>query len=221
MLVKLDSPIRIRTDIDRQQASQLDAIAFAANPINHQYRRLTRRLAMADKRRAAPNADEYLPDAWAIVDWVYRLDKLIVGLRGKPKRSDAVREYRNTSSLVKMHRHAIQHLEGTIPRLEPGRAPWGHLCWSRRLPPTSEGKRRWVGRILSGPVFGGTDLEWTMPPPRPPRRAIDYVSLFAADGSTEIGLTGQHEALVRFVLRLEHGAMSGHLDASGILRLAL
>jgi hypothetical protein len=215
MLVKLDSPIRVRYDIDRIQASQLDAIAFSANAIDHQYRRLAWRLGRAGETALA---EEYLPDAWTIVDWVYRMHELVDRLRGVERRSPGSEEYRSTSSLVEMHRHAIQHLKGTIPELEPGRAPWGHLCWSRRLPRTPEGERQWQGRILSGPVFGPeVELEFHMPPPRPPRRAVDHVSLYASDGKTEIGLTGQHEALVRFIPKLEAAAASGRRRPDGIL----
>lgn len=136
LLIADDSPMHARHDIDGMQASQLDAIAFCANAIDFLYRRLLHGLHEAGTEHFH-QADHTLPDAWAMVDWIYRLDGLVDRCRGFPKESPAKVDYRNSSSLVENQRHAIQHLTGTIPELvESGRSPWGHLCWILAMRPT-------------------------------------------------------------------------------------
>lgn len=53
-----------------------------------------------------------------------------------------------------------------------------------------------------------------------PRTPIDNVSLYSADGEAEIGLTGQHEALVRFIRTLETATGAAPVVGEGeILRI--
>src|SRR4051794_16474058 len=127
-LIAIDSPIRIREDLDRQQAAELEAIAVAANVVDVLYRRIVSCIATAD---TPPGMDELLGDAWGIIDWIHRLDGLVERCRGLSKKLEFVSDYRNASSLVESHRHAIQHLEGTIPAVAgSGRGPWGHMTWT-------------------------------------------------------------------------------------------
>ena len=207
----------MRVDIDGAQASQLDAIAFCANAIDLLYRRLANALLAADRD---VQAEEVLPDAWGMIDWVHRLDGLVERCRGLSGKSEAVIEYRNASPLVENHRHAIQHLEGIIPVLvASGRSPWGHLCWTVRIPPGPDGNKRFEMRAVGGSLRGAVEPTFRLPAIQTPRGPIDYVSLYAADGETEIGLTGQHDALTRFVRKLEASAATAQPNAKGILIL--
>src|SRR5260221_7810281 len=124
-VVASDSPIRVRDDLDRRQAAQLDAIAVASNVIDQIYLRLTNSL---DGFIDGDGIEPLLPDAWGIIDWVHRLDGLVERCRGLSGTLPFVVDYRNSSRLVETHRHSVQHLEGTIPALgDSARSPWGHL----------------------------------------------------------------------------------------------
>jgi len=62
--------------------------------------------------------------------------------------------------------------------------------------------------------------EGRYPDARDPRYPVDWISLYPADGEAEISLTGQHEALVRFIRRLETAvAASGPGIEGQILRI--
>ncbi len=183
-------------------------------PVDLLYRRLTAGLLLDPRREGG--AEEALADAWGIIDWAHRLDGLVSACRGLSKKSEGVIDYLHASSLVENHRHAIQHLESTIPAVEAsGRSPWGHIGWIVDLGDTFA-----VVCTVPG-LGGGVDQTYRMPEVRPPRGPIDYVSLYSADGEVEIGLTGQHEALVRFIRRLEPAVASAKSGANGILRIAL
>jgi hypothetical protein len=138
-LVPPDSPLRIRVDIDARQATQLDSIAFSANVVDFLYGRLAKFLLSVGMTRPI-TAEGVLADAWAIVDWVHRLDGLVRHLRGVRKGSVVVEDFLNATSLVETQRHRIQHLEGTIPAIEAtGRSAFGHLCWTLDGGPTDDG----------------------------------------------------------------------------------
>jgi hypothetical protein len=143
-LVPPDSPLRIRADIDARQATQLDSIAFSANVVDFLYGRLAKFLLSVGMTRPI-TAEEVLADAWAIVDWVHRLDGLVRHLRGVRTGSVVVEDFLNATSLVETQRHRIQHLEGTIPAIEAtGRSAFGHLCWTLDGGPTDDGGRRQI-----------------------------------------------------------------------------
>jgi hypothetical protein len=217
-LVPPDSLLRIRADIDARQAAQLDALAFSANVVDFLYRRLAAFLLSAGVTRPIV-AEEVLADAWAIVDWVHRLDGLVRHLRGVPKGSVVVQEYLNATSLVETQRHRIQHLEGTIPAIEAsGRSAFGHLCWTLDGGPTDDGGREQIIVCALSSMRGKGEEAWRLPELLPPRGPIDHISLFSADGEAELGLTGQVEALTRFIGFLE-AAVASAVDpgANGIL----
>jgi hypothetical protein len=221
-LVASDSPIRVRADLHPRQALQLDAVAVAANMIDFMYTRLAKDLAGPDPEEPK-DLDPLLPDAWGIVDWVHRMDGLVRnGWTGTSTRLPFVRDYLDTSSLVENLRHQIQHLEETVPALAPsGRSPWGHMTWIRRLEPGPEGNRRFTLRVAGSALIGARDPEFRFGQLRPARTDVDYVSLYSGDGTVEIGLTGQHEALLRFIPALEDQLRSATWppDEKGILRL--
>jgi len=221
-LVPPDSPLRIRGDIDARQAAQLDAIAFSANVVDLLYGRLAAFLLSVGITRAI-TAEEVLADAWAIVDWVHRLDGLVRNLRGVPRKSVVVRDFLNATSLVETQRHRIQHLEGTIPAIEAtGRSAFGHLCWTLDGGATDDGGRVQIIVCALPSMRGNGEASWRLPQLLPPRGPIDYISLFSADGEAEIGLTGQSEALVRFIGCLEAGvASAGDPRANGILAIPI
>lgn len=217
-LVGQDSPLRARDDLDRRQAAHLDAIAVIANVVNLLYLRLTDSLL---RYQPSDSVEILLPDAWGMIDWVHRMDGLVRGCRGLSAALPFVVDYLNSSSLVENHRHAVQHLEGTIPHVEQsGRAPWGHLAWTIDLGMDPDGHRRFTRAGAFPSLMGGVDQEFNMGHALPPRTVLDHVSLFSADGEAEIGLTGQHESLVRFVGALQRAVeSSGTPGPRGILKI--
>jgi hypothetical protein len=190
--------------------------------VDLQYRRLATMLLSVGLTRPLA-AEEVLPDAWGIIDWVHRLDWLVNNLRGLPKHSAAVVDYLNASSLVENHRNSIQHLKGTIPAIEAsGRSPWGHLCWTLDLGKTEDGGDKSVVVCAVSSQRGGVDQSYRLPELLPPRGPIDYISLFSADGEAEIGLTGQALSLVRFIERLQEAvAAAGPPGPKGILQIPI
>lgn len=212
-LVRPTSPLRVRPGIDDRQAVSLDAIAFAANVVDVVYGRLVATLPQQPTPVEAAFAD-----AWSIIDWIHRLDGLVRGCRGLSQKSEAVIDFLNGSSLVESHRHTFQHPEGTLPATaESGRSPWGHLCWTAAGP---EGGGYTMA--IATPSMRKMDRQkaFRYPDARDPRSLVDWVSLYPADGEAEISLTGQHEALVRFVRRLEAAVeASDPPPAGGILRI--
>lgn len=217
-LIRPESLLRVRADLDRRQATQLDAIAVAAIVVDLLYRRL---VASIERFGASDGIELLLPDAWGMIDWVHRLDGLVERCRGLSPRSQFVIDYRNASRLVENHRHSVQHLEGTLPALErSGRAPWGHMTWTVDRGTVREGHRQFEQRLAASSLIRAVDQEFRMGQVIRPRTRIDNVSLYSADGEAEIGLTGQHEALVRFVRALEAAlAASGPPGDDGILRI--
>jgi hypothetical protein len=217
-LVAPDSPIRVRVDLDRRQGAQLDAIAVVANVLDLLYDRLVDALI-----RSGPDdsIEEFLPDAWGMIDWVHRMDGLVERCRGLSGRLPFVIDYRASSKLVESHRHAVQHLEGTIPVLEQsGRAPWGHMSWTVDLGTGPDGRRRFATRVMGSSLIGAPEPTFRIGLPLPPRTKVDNVSLYSGDGEAEISLTGQHESMVRFISALEAAvARSGPPGANGIPRI--
>jgi len=214
-LVRPTSPLRVQPAIDDREAASLDAIAFAANVVDVVYGRLTNALA------ARPvQVEAVFADAWSMIDWIHRLDGLVRSCRGLSKKAEAVIDFLNGSSLVESHRHAIQHPEGTLPATaQSGRSPWGHLCWTIAGP---EGVGVGYTMVIATPSIRKLDQAhpYRYPDARDPRSPVDWVSLYPADGEAEISLTGQHEALVRFVVRLEAAvAASDPPPAGGILKI--
>ena len=215
-LVAPVSVLRVAAGIDSRQAASLDAIAFSANVIDYQYRRLSQKLIL----QGGNPAEDAFADAWGMIDWIHRIDRLVSDCRGLPKRAESVRDFRNSSSLVENLRHQVQHPEGTIPTVEKsGRSPWGHLSW---VVPNQDGSMT-QGIAIPSLRGQGDPAEFVATyPPSAPRGPIDYISLFSANGEYEISLTGQHQALVRFVGRLEEGVMKAlAAPRAGIARIPM
>lgn len=196
--------------IDRTQAASLEAIGFAIDAVDAVYRRLTTYL-----RDGLPPPTIAFADAWAIIDWMHRLDGLVERCRGLSRRDEAVEEFLHASTLVETLRHIYQHPEGEL-RLtaETRRSIWGHLAWQRVVDGGHE--------VVQITPFGRWEGEFRLPAgaEEPPRAPVDRVSLFSPDGEAEIGLTGQWEASVRFGLRLEGGLQASERPADGeIMRI--
>jgi hypothetical protein len=71
-LVRPTSPLRVQPRIDPRQAESNDAIAFEANVVDVVYSRLGAAL-----RQQPMSVEAIFADAWAIIDWVHRLDRLV------------------------------------------------------------------------------------------------------------------------------------------------
>lgn len=67
--------------IDKTQAVSLEAIGFAIDAVDVVYRRLTTYL-----RDRLPLPTIVFADAWAMIDWMHRLDGLVEGCRGLTQR---------------------------------------------------------------------------------------------------------------------------------------
>lgn len=191
--------------IDGTQAVSLEAIGFAIDAVDVVYRRLTTYL-----RDRLPPPTIVFADAWAMIDWMHRLDGLVEGCRGLTPRDEAVQAFLNSSSLVETLRHIYQHPESEL-RLtaETRRSIWGHLAWQR----TFDGGHE----VLQITPFGRWEGEFRLPAgaEERPRAAVDRVSLFSPDGEAEIGLTGQWEAAVQFGLRLEGALQASQRPTEG------
>jgi hypothetical protein len=72
------------------------------------------------------------------------------------------------------------------------------LAWTELVSDT-----RFDRVVLLTAVIDAPKPRWKVQPNVPPRTRIDHVNLYTADGEAHIGLTGQHEALVRFIPKLE------------------
>jgi hypothetical protein len=208
------SSVRSQTDIDPVQARQLEAIGFGLDTVDAIYRRLVDNLAAGPRDLLLAFAD-----AWAIIDWVHRLDGLVRGCRGMPGAADGVTEFLNASCLVENLRHLFQHPENEL-RAAPGsrRSLWGHLGWQH-----STGIGIWeVVQITPFGRFSEPDIRQPADFDQPPRAQIDRVSLFSPDEAVEIGLTGQHAAVTRFARRLDAAVqVARHPETGGILKLTV
>lgn len=212
-LVDQTSVLRVQSNIDDRQAASLDAIAFGANVIDVVYDRLVAQLGPIPV-----DVEAVFADAWSIIDWIHRIDGLVGGCRGLPRNAAAVVDFRNGSSLVESHRHSFQHPAGSLPAAaQSGRSPWGHLCWTW-VEPASGG----YAVAIATPSMSKLELGKTFRYPdfRVPRSPVDWVSLYGADGEAEISLTGQRDALVRFIRRLEAAVQASGPGSPGeILRI--
>lgn len=114
--------------IDGTQAVSLEAIGFAIDAGDVVYLRLTTYL-----RDRLPPPTIVFADAWAMIDWMHRLDRLVKGCRGPTPRDEAVQVFLHSSSLVETLRHIYQHPESEL-RLtaDTRRSIWGHLAWQRK-----------------------------------------------------------------------------------------
>lgn len=203
-----------RAELAPRQSVKFDAIGFAANVVELTYLRLERTLWAADPNLPAFH-ETTLADAWAIVDWIHRLDGIVRNCPGLRADSPGVVDFLNGSSLVETPRHRIQHLASTFEQVTPaGRQPWGYLTWTRRERAGGAfGRVTTLGRLGT---HGESTFVLRINPP--PRHNIDYVSLFASDDKSEIGITGQYEGLVRFGRGLEASvAGATATNARGIL----
>lgn len=191
--------------IDRTQAVSLEAIGFALDVVDAVYRRLTHCL-----RARLPPPTTAFADAWAIIDWMHRLDGLVNGCRGLTSRDEAVQDFVRSSSLVEALRHVYQHPASELKLTgESRRSIWGHLAWQRTLDAGHE--------VVQITPYGRWEGEHRLPAgaEEPPRAPVDRVSLFSPDGAAEIGLTGQWEAAVRFGLRLQGALQTSERPAEG------
>lgn len=178
---------------------KLEAIGFAANVVELVYRRLERTLRVKD-----PNgngfAEATLGDAWAMVDWVHRLDGIVRNCPGLKLDSPGVQDYLNASSLVETPRNRIQHIASTFETVTAaGRQPWGYLTWA--CMPVPGARTMQVTSIGRLGTHGETTFVVKLQPPA--RRDVDHVSLLTSDDQSEIGITGQFDALARFSRGLE------------------
>jgi hypothetical protein len=207
------SAVRSVSGIDPHQAVQLEAIGFGLDAIDALYRRLVGNLAVPQ------DLPLIFADAWAMVDWMHRLDGLVAGCRGLPQAAEAVVEFRSTSSLAENLRHIFQHPQRALRETsDTRRSLWGHLGW--QLAVNSE--TRAVGLITPFGRWDGGEFRRPSDAHLPARAQIDRVSLFSPDGEVEIGLTGQHEAAVRFARRLDAAVQVAERGApSEILRLRI
>jgi hypothetical protein len=206
------SAVRSVSGIDPQQAVQLEAIGFGLDAVDALYRRLVGSLAAQ-----AQDLPLVFADAWAMVDWMHRLDGLVAGCRGLPHASEAVLEFRATSSLGENLRHIFQHPARTLQETSSTRRSlWGHLGWQI----ATNNESRFVALVTPFGRWDGGDFRQPSDVHLPARAPIDRVSLFSPDGEVEIGLTGQHEAAVRFARRLDAAVQVAERGAPGeILRL--
>jgi hypothetical protein len=188
------SAVRSVADIDPKQIVQLEAIGFGLDTVDSVYQRLAGELA-----GGAQDVELVFADAWAMVDWMHRLTGLVRGCRGIPRDAEPVQDFLNTSTLVENLRHSFQHPAEALRMTSVSRrSAWGHLGWQHAAAGGHEVHQITpTGRWESGEFRLPTDSDQS------PRWPIDRVSLFSADGEVEIGLTGQHEAVVRFANKLE------------------
>jgi hypothetical protein len=206
------SAVRSISGIDAKQAAQLEAIGYALDTVDAVYQRLVESI-----KEGLPESDVLaFADAWSIVDWMQRLDRLVSRCPGLPQRQPEVKAFRESSSLVKNLRHIYQHPEDEIAGVTVSRRSlWGHLSWQRRVAGGHE--------IMTITPFGRWDGEYdpTSEYEQPPRTEVDRISLFSPDGEVEIGLTGQHEAVVRFASQLDAAVQVARRDARPGIRLDL
>jgi hypothetical protein len=188
------SAVRNGGAIDSKQAAQFEAIGFGLDTVHAVYCRLAS--ALRDDRS---DLELVFADAWAIIDWMNRLDRLVAGCRGLRKKEADVIGFRNTSSLVENLRHLFQHPEQELGSMAiSGRSLWGHLAWQRLA-----GGGHEVMVVTPFGRFAGDDYRLPSDHDQPPRAFVDRISLFSPDGAIEIGLTGQHESVVRFAAQLD------------------
>lgn len=209
-------PLQRRLDIDVRQAESLEAIAFAANVVDFVYRRLLETLPGSPEDGQVPIEGAFA-DAWTMIDWLHRIDGLVRDCRGVSERSVEVRDFLNGSSLVETHRHLIQHPQRSLAATsESGRSSWGHIAWisNHKL----EGQAaRWV---LVPSVANVLASEPRMPTFENPRGRIDWISLYSPEEEAEISLTGQDEALLRFITKLGRAVEASPPPiAGGILKV--
>jgi hypothetical protein len=206
-----------RQDLAGRQATKLEAIAFSTNVIELVYRRLEDFLWAGDPNSAG-FAEQSLSDAWAIIDWVHRLDGIVRHCPGLPLSSPGVADLLNSTSLVENHRNAIQHPARTMNTVSPsGRSPWGYLTWARRKDPAQSFP---FSNVMPVGRLGRSEISFTSRLTAAPRWPIDYVSLHSSDSQAEIGLTGQLEAATRFAHGIEAAiASSTVLNPRGILQI--
>lgn len=201
------SAVRLIHGIEPRQAAFLEAIGFGLDTVDVLYRRLTATLRGLDP---APSPLVFA-DAWAIVDWMDRIDTLVEQCPGLSHRDEAVRDFLNTSSLVDELRNIFQHPVGEFQSLVPsGGSLWGRLTWQRRA---LEGHE--VMEITPFSRWREVDERRPAGEKESPRADIDRISLFSPDGTVEIGITGQWEAAVRFGLRLDGALQAGTKPAAG------
>ena len=201
------SSVRQVTGLDPRQAAFLEAIGFGLDTVDLVYRRLA-----ATLRTDGWSIPLIFADAWAIIDWMDRLDGLVVGCPGMQKRDGPVRDFRNTSSLVAVMRDIFQHPRGEISGLIEDRGSlWGRLTWQR---PTTSGHEVFEQHPFSRYEHPG-DTRLGAGAAEQPRAPVDRVTLFSPDGEVEIGITGQWEAAVRFAFRLAGAIQIAERPAEG------
>jgi hypothetical protein len=204
------SAVRSVSGIDSRQAVQLEAIGFGLDAVDALYWRLVRSLNLQ-----AQDLPLVFADAWAIVDWMHRLDGLVAGCRGLPQDAEAVVVFRSTSTLVENLRHIFQHPNETLRETSTTRRSlWGHLSWQ-----ISDNGVRFVAAITPFGRWEGGEFRRPADSHLPPRAPIDRVSLFSPDGNVEIGLTGQHDAAVRFAGQLDAAVEIADREPGEIMRL--
>jgi hypothetical protein len=201
------SAVRLIRGIDPKQAAFLEAIGFGLDTVDLVYRRLAAMLRGLDP---APSPLVFA-DAWAIVDWMDRIDTLVEHCPGLSPRDEAVRDFLNTSSLVDELRNIYEHPLRELPRLVPsGGSLWGRITWQRRVDGGHE-----LMEITPFSRWREVDERRPADEQEPPRADIDRISLFSPDGAVEIGITGQWEAAVRFGLRLDGALQAGTKPEEG------
>ena len=208
LLLPHDSPLRVfPRRLDRAQMLILDGIGTSIDMTMVAYHQLLAALLENDDstdpthRRAATVIA--VMNAWTIVDAVHRLGVLVRRLRNL-RHGPAVRSFLATAKQVEPLRHAVQHLDGEIPRLlNDGRPIWGALSWVHVESPDPDQVR--IGLLIHGTSGPKVELPMVNPLGREVEIPIGLVTLAAAEDQ-DVCLSEVVLAVGRFAGRLERAA---------------
>jgi hypothetical protein len=211
MLFEPDSVLRqLPENLNPVQVMFCDGIRYAVDMADEAYWLTAEALlrygdpaSRSDRPRDLTTA---LIGAWSFIDSIHRLHR-VLGQTPRLKNTPNLTVFKRKLEPVEEFRHGIQHLEGTLNKIDPAEPTMGYLSWFM----AGEGQRHHLCTVVPGSTKSA-GYQTVDPFNKELRAPIDLIELAAFE--RRISLTDLHDALVGFAPRFERAAADG-LERAG------
>lgn len=181
MLVGPDSILRrLPRAMETRQVIAFDGIRVAAQIAERAYGRLVAALNEISVKGSIPESldpTEVVEHAWAVVDAVQRLRKLLMSLRGLKQNSPGLQQFYRGTAEIEDLRNGTQHVDEKLAEIEKLELPvWGAISWLFRPDPAKPFIESLV--LVPGPVRSGSRKALN-PAGMRLRHQVDHVTLDA------------------------------------------
>jgi hypothetical protein len=183
--------------METRQVLSFDGIRVAVQIAERAYGRLVTTLTEIGAKGSIPESvepTEVVEHAWAVVDAIHRLRRLLMSLRGLKQNSPGLQQFYRGTSEIEDLRNGTQHVDEKLGEIEELNLPvWGAISWLYRPDPSKPFIDSLV--LVPGPVRTGSH-KTINPAGMRLRHQVDHVTLDAFGARCDLTEAFRHVTAV-------------------------